>query len=359
MNKKKKTILIITVIICLAALAIVGILVFPKTASRPEETVEPTAPETTVAPAATEEQPTEAETTAPTEKGYHEVQPGEDISSTVVDVKRSPEYVEPGRGALDLDKIQGLTPSGSGSGGSSSGTQGGGNQSGTSSGSQSGGDKSETPSEPQGGGDKPDTPSEPQGGETEPAPTPKGTVLSDPNLTAEVIAKYAGSFVEDGTNTATADVTAMVITNNSDQMLQIGVVEFQVNGSETAEFTVTNLPAGASALVMENSRRTFHSGDDFSYGKVASSYIDMPSLESDKFDILEGDGKLTLVNKTGESYGKVYVYYKYVQLGGAYLGGITYRVPFENVPANGQVESLAGHFRPDGSKIVGVVIMPE
>lgn len=356
MNKKKRSI-IITVVICLAALAIVGIFMFPKT-SRPEETAEPTALETT-APTATEEPPTEAETTAPTEKGYHEVQPGEDIGSTVVDVKRSPEYVEPGRGALDLDKIQGLSPSGSGSGGSSSGTQGGGNQSGTSSGSQSGGDKSETPSDPQGGGDKPDTPSEPQGSETEPASTPKGTVLSDPNLTAEVIAKYAGSFVEDGTNTATADVTAMVITNNSEQMLQIGVVEFQVNGSETAAFTVTNLPAGASALVMENSRRTFHSGDDFSYGKVASSYIDMPSLESDKFDILEGDGKLTLVNKTGESYGKVYVYYKYVQLGGAYLGGITYRVPFENVPANGQVESLAGHFRPDGSKIVGVVIMPE
>lgn len=75
--------------------------------------------------------------------------------------------------------------------------------------------------------------------------------------------------------------------------------------------------------------------------------------------ILQEDGKLTLVNKTGESYGKVYVYYKYVQLGGAYLGGITYRVPFENVPANGQVESVAGHFRPEGSKIVGVVIMPE
>lgn len=349
MNKKKKTI-IITVIIYLTALAIAGILVFPKTTSRPEETVKSTVPETTAAPTATEEPSTEAETTAPTEKGYHEVQPGEDISGTVVDVKRSPEYVEPGRGALDLDKIQGLTPSGSGSGG---------NKSDAPSGSQSGGDKSETPSDSQGSGDKPDTPSEPQGGETEPASTPKGTVLSDPNLTAEVIAKYAGSFVEDGTNTATADVTAMVITNNSEQMLQIGVVEFQVNGSETAAFTVTNLPAGASALVMENSRRTFHSGDDFSYGKVASSYIDMPSLESDKFDILEGDGKLTLVNKTGESYGKVYVYYKYVQLGGAYLGGITYRVPFENVPANGQVESLAGHFRPDGSKIVGVVIMPE
>ena len=81
--------------------------------------------------------------------------------------------------------------------------------------------------------------------------------------------------------------------------------------------------------------------------------------EMSLFARINEDGKLTLVNKTGESYGKVYVYYKYVQLGGAYLGGITYRVPFENVPANGQVESVAGHFRPEGSKIVGVVIMPE
>ena len=312
MNKKKKSI-IITVILCLTAvLAVVGILVLPK-ASKPDEDRAPMTIPVTTAPAATEELPTQIETTAPTVKGYHEVQPGEDISGTVADVIRSPEYVEPGRGALDVDKIQGLTPPDS----------------------QTGESDSET------------------------APAPRGTVLSDPNLSAEVVAKYSGSFVEDGTNAATTDVTAMVITNNSDKMLQIGVVEFQVNGSETAEFTVTNLPAGASALVMENNRRTFHDGDDFSYGKVASSYIDMPSLESDKFDILKEEGKLTLVNKTGDSYAKVYVYYKYVQLGGAYLGGITYRVPFENVPANGRVESIAGHFRPEGSRIVGVVIMPE
>ena len=319
MNKKKKSI-IITVIVCLAAaLAIVGILVLPKTSKPDEDGAPMTIPETT-APAATEELPTQSETTAPTVKGYHEVQPGEDISGTVADVIRSPEYVEPGRGALDVDKIQGLTPPDSQTGGS---------------GSQSGESDSET------------------------TPAPRGTVLSDSNLSAEVVAKYSGSFVEDGTNAATTDVTAMVITNNSDKMLQIGMVEFQVNGSETAEFTVTNLPAGASALVMENNRRAFHDGDDFSYGKVTSSYIDMPSLESDKFDILEEEGKLTLVNKTGESYAKVYVYYKYVQLGGAYLGGITYRVPFENVPANGRVESIAGHFRPEGSRIVAVVIMPE
>lgn len=312
MNKKKKSI-IIAVILCLAAaLAVVGILVLPK-ASEPEEDAAPMTIPVTIAPAATEELPAESETTAPTVKGYHEVQPGEDISGTVADVIRSPEYVEPGRGALDVDKIQGLTPSGS----------------------QSGGSDSET------------------------APAPRGTVLSDPNLSAEVVAKYSGSFVEDGTNAATTDVTAMVITNNSDKMLQIGTISFQVNGSETAEFTITNLPAGASVLALESNRRTFREGDDFSYGKVASSYIDMPSLESDKFDILEEDGKLTLVNKTGESYAKVYVYYKYVQLGGAYLGGITYRVPFENVPANGRVESIAGHFRPEGSKIVAVVIMPE
>ena len=53
----------------------------------------------------------------------------------------------------------------------------------------------------------------------------------------------------------------------------------------------------------------------------------------------------------------MYVYYKYVQLGGAYLGGITYRTPFENVPANGEVEAIAAHFNPESSQIMAVQIL--
>lgn len=325
MNKKKIIIIAAVCIVLVAAVVAIAISVLPKdpnwnVARNPaDNSVNGSEP---LDDNHGESQQPGNDETDPTDQraGYHEIQVGEDIGNIVVDVMQSPDYVEPGPGALDLDKIQGLVIPG--------GTAEGSNQESNGEGQQS-------------------------------TDTPKGTVLSDSNLTAEVVAQYAGSFLEDGSDAATGNVTAMVITNNSDQMLQVGIVTFQVNDTETAEFMVTDLPAGASALVMESNQRQFNPDDDFSYGQVATSYIDSPSLESDKFDILQEDGKLTLVNKTQQSYGQVYVYYKYVQLGGAYLGGITYRVPFNDVPANGQVESVAGHFRTGGSQIIAVVIMPE
>lgn len=322
-KKKKKSKIIPVCITVVIVLVIVDLLILVMGLRKNQASLEATDPATldnqpTVSAVTTPQASTapqeatapQASTDATTAQGFHEIQPGEDISNIVVDVIQSPEYVDPDAGALDLDKIQGLS----------------------------------TPDSQSGSEDTEDQ---------------QGTVLSDPDLKVEAVAQYAGSFVEDGSNTPTVNVAAIVVTNNSSQMLQVGILEFQVNESETAQFKVTNLPAGASTLVLESSKRPFYAEDDYAYGKVAASYMDSPSLESDKFDFLEDDGKLTLVNKTSETYSKVYAYYKYVQLGGAYLGGITYRVPFENVPANGQVESTAGHFRPEGSKIIAVVIMPE
>ena len=142
-------------------------------------------------------------------------------------------------------------------------------------------------------------------------------------------------------------------------MLQIAEITFQVNDTETASFKVTDLPAGTSTLVLEANKREYSEEDSYTYGETATGYMEQPSLEEDKFDLVTEDGKITLKNKTDQSYDKVYVYYKYVQLGGAYLGGITYRSPFENVPANGEVESIAAHFNPESSKIMAVQIQQE
>lgn len=46
-----------------------------------------------------------------------------------------------------------------------------------------------------------------------------------------------------------------------------------------------------------------------------------------------------------------------MQIGGAYLGGITYRTPFENVGAGKEAEAVAAHFNPDSSQIMGVQIL--
>ena len=264
------------------------------------------------------------------DKGYYAIKEGEDISDIQAEVKSSEDYVEPDKGTLDIDKIQGFTAFSAASATSEDKTPDG--DLGTKSNSQAGSSSD----------------------------TPVLTIsLSDPNLKVEAIGSYSGNFLEDGSDEPTANVAAMLITNNSDQMLQIAEITFQVNDTETASFKVTDLPAGTSTLVLEANKREYSEEDSYTYGETATGYMEQPSLEEDKFELVTEDGKITLKNKTDQSYDKVYVYYKYVQLGGAYLGGITYRTPFENVPAGGEVEAVAAHFNPESSKIMAVQIQQE
>lgn len=246
------------------------------------------------------------------EKGYHELADGENPADIDVKVKSSNDFVEPGKDTLDVSKIQGYSAK-------------------------------------VGDSDKNDNSKETEKAEQ--------IVLSDSNLTVESIGAYSGSFIEDGSDEATKNVTAMLITNNSDQMLQVALIDFQVNSNETASFKVTNLPAGTSTLVLESNKREFSDKDTYTYGNAATGYMDQPTLEEDKVELKTENGKITLKNKTDKELKTVYVYYKYMQIGGAYLGGITYRTPFENVGAGKEAEAVAAHFNPDSSQIMGVQIL--
>lgn len=246
------------------------------------------------------------------EKGYHELADGENPADIDVKVKSSNDFVKPGKDTLDASKIQGYSAK-------------------------------------VGDSDKKD-----DSKDTEKA---EQIVLSDPNLTVESIGAYSGSFIEDGSDEATKNVTAMLITNNSDQMLQVALIDFQVNSNETASFKVTNLPAGTSTLVLESNKREFSDKDTYTYGNAATGYMDQPTLEEDKVELKTENGKITLKNKTDKKLKRVYVYYKYMQIGGAYFGGITYRTPFENVGAGKEAEAVAAHFNPDSSQIMGVQIL--
>lgn len=246
------------------------------------------------------------------EKGYHELADGENPADIDVKVKSSNDFVEPGKDTLDASKIQGYSAKVG------------------------------------------DSDTKDDSKDTEKA---EQIVLSDSNLTVESIGAYSGSFIEDGSDEATKNVTAMLITNNSDQMLQVALIDFQVNSNETASFKVTNLPAGTSTLVLESNKREFSDKDTYTYGNAATGYMDQPTLEEDKVELKTENGKITLKNKTDKELKRVYVYYKYMQIGGAYFGGITYRTPFENVGAGKEAEAVAAHFNPDSSQIMGVQIL--
>ena len=262
-------------------------------------------------------------------KGYHEITSQEELENLEIRVKSSEDYVEPDKGTLDMDKIQGFTAAGENMLSSTDTTE-----------------------------DDTDSKSDSKDSEQDSSAVSDIT-LADSNLTVEAVGSYSGNFLEDGSDEPTANVAAMLITNNSDKMLQIAEISFQVNEKDTAVFKVTDLPAGTSTLALESNKREFSEEDAYTYGETATAYIEQPSLEEDKFELETEDGKITLKNKTDKSYEKVYVYYKYVQIGGAYLGGITYRTPFENVPAGGETEAVAAHFNPESSKIMAVQIQQE
>ena len=167
-----------------------------------------------------------------------------DKSSSQKETKETNEYeiVKPGNDTLDVSKIQGYS--------AKVGVE----------------DKKEEDTKEKDDSDKNDNSKETEKAEQ--------IVLSDSNLTVESIGAYSGSFIEDGSDEATKNVTAMLITNNSDQMLQVALIDFQVNSNETASFKVTNLPAGTSTLVLESNKREFSDKDTYTYGNAATGYMD-------------------------------------------------------------------------------------
>ena len=174
------------------------------------------------------------------------------------------------------------------------------------------------------------------------------------SLVIESIGQYTGPFVEDGSDVPKANVASIVVKNKSSQLLQYAEINLSVN-DEIITFKVSTLPAGTSALVLESTGKfEFNDNDNYRYVDSIYTYLNEASLMENKVEIIKDDKKLAIKNKSNENLGTVYVYYKYAQQGGLYLGGITYRSKFENVEAGATIEVDANHFSKDTSVILMV-----
>ena len=178
-----------------------------------------------------------------------------------------------------------------------------------------------------------------------------------PGTSMEVLSvgQYTGPFIEDGSDAPSGNILSIVVKNNSDEMLQYGEVHLKINDNETAIFKLSSLPAKTSALVIESTGVIEFSKDN-KYEFVDSMYASLSevSLIADKIEVKAGDNEITIKNISGEDLGTVYVYYKYIQEGGVYLGGITYRTKFENVTAGAEINMKTSHFSKTTSEILMV-----
>ncbi len=202
---------------------------------------------------------------------------------------------------------------------------------------------------------------------TQTAPPPSGTNAStdapaetqDPPapetrlLTCDMYSLYSGQFVEDGKDDLVTNVAAILVTNRSDQFLDLATITFLIDGKE-AVFNVSGLPAGRSAWVLEANRMTATPESVFTYVDMVTGFRGDVVSSTDQISITCSGNMLTAKNNTSEQFVNVYVYYRVLHTDGNYLGGITYVVDFGTIPPGSSVEKLAGHFSPDNARIVRI-----
>ena len=187
-----------------------------------------------------------------------------------------------------------------------------------------------------------------------------GEVLPlDMGIVVTSIDKYTGIYMEDGTNDIVSDMLMVTIQNTAEQDLQL--IRFSlVFMNYTAEFEATNIPAGASAILLEKNRHP--------YSKEGIRTVDVPVInffeqpmgqQEDVLKIVGTEGTLNIQNISDQDItGDIYIYYKN-WAADTYYGGITFRIKAAGgIKAGGIVQIPTGHFSSDNCRIVDVVIGP-
>lgn len=169
---------------------------------------------------------------------------------------------------------------------------------------------------------------------------------------------YTGIYMEDGSDEPVTGVLSIRLTNVSNEPVQYARITMDVEGEE-ALFTVTALPAGATAVLLEQNRMEYRA--DVDYMSLAAKCENLAlfdrelTLHEDKLKIQTLDGALNITNVSGADISETIVLcYKGWQ-NEMYYGGIAYRIRLEGGLKAGELRQImAEHFMEPGSKMVFV-----
>ena len=154
------------------------------------------------------------------------------------------------------------------------------------------------------------------------------TAFLGDNLYITEIGDYSGSYMEDGSNEMVSNVLMMILKNEGTKDLQFARINL-VYADFTANFEVSNLPAGESVVLLEKNRHAFVS-DSYLQAR-ADNLVFFPepmNLKENQVKITGGKGQITVENIGDKTLGKIYVYYKNSATD-LFYGGITYRASLE------------------------------
>lgn len=169
------------------------------------------------------------------------------------------------------------------------------------------------------------------------------------------IGKYAGIFMEDGSDDPVSGIMMVILENTAEKDLQLA--RFSLKYSDfTAEFEATNLPAGQSVVLLERNRHSIVGEAPVSSDlSIVVFFEEKMSLMEEQLRLSTSEGLITIENISGDDIsGDIYVYYKNSATDLLY-GGITYRVKFSGgLDAGEKSQVLATHYDPDTCTILQI-----
>lgn len=207
---------------------------------------------------------------------------------------------------------------------------------------------------------KPDTtePEQPTSQIQLPEPEDSQTAFLGDNLYITDIGNYTGAYMEDGSDEILTGILMIVLKNEGEAALQLARISL-VYADFTANFEVTNLPAGESVVLLEKNRHPYVSDRYLRATTENVVFFQEPmSLQEDKVKITGSKGFLEVENLTDETMGEIYIYYKNSAADLLY-GGITYRARVDSGLKGGRKTTvLTNHFNPKTCTILNVQILP-
>lgn len=191
--------------------------------------------------------------------------------------------------------------------------------------------------------------------QTDAARDPGGfTVELGQGLMLNGAGKYTGMYMEDGSNEITENTVMVTVENGSDKTLEYAEISVTLS-SGAAKFSVSTLPPGESAVLLEKNRLSWESGEKVISAELTSAvfFADEPTMCENQLEISAADGSITVKNiSDSDIFGTVAVYYKNYY-DGIYYGGITYRSALPDGIRAGETKTLtAVHYRKEGSRVV-------
>lgn len=179
--------------------------------------------------------------------------------------------------------------------------------------------------------------------------------IDNTDLVITSIGKFSGVVTDSGESEEVADILAVIIKNNSDQILSFSSLTFEYGMDKTASFNPTNLPPSQSSVV-------FTSAPYVKYSDIKKLEIKDPmAIMTDTLPLLEDvvgvdykDGNFIITNLTDKKLGDVYVRYKNCVEGNVYLGGATYSVMVSDVQPYETYTVPAEQYNEEQSVIIAV-----